>query len=77
MLQSFVGTIDTRGLRSFRSEDASGLVPSRMIGDAVPFWAILDSQELPPIVEALIHGKRGAALMLLEERAHSLGPLCE
>ena len=77
MLQSFIGTIDTRGLRSFRSEDASALGPCRMFGDAVPFWAILDSQELPQIVEALTHGRRGAALLMLEERAHSLGRLYE
>lgn len=77
MLQSFVGTIDTFGLRSLRGEDASASVPHRNFGDAVPFWAILDSQELPRIVEALTHGKRGAALLLLEERAHSLGRLYE
>jgi hypothetical protein len=73
MLQSFVETIDTGGLQSSRVEDDSvPRVPLHESGN--PFWAVLDSSELPAIARALVLGQRQMALQLLFAIAKSLGP---
>ena len=74
MLQSFVGTFDTRGLQTFRVEDDSvcRVLPHE---SGFPFWAVLDSSELPAIARALVLGQRQMALQLLFAMAKSLGPV--
>ena len=73
MLQSFVGTFDTGGLQTFRVEDDfHPRVPINESG--YPFWAVLDSSELPAIARALVLGQRQMALQLLFAMAKSLGP---
>ena len=73
MLQSFVGTFDNGGLRTFRVEDDSvrRVLPHE---SGYPFWAVLDSSELPAIARALVLGQRQMALQLLFALAKSLGP---
>lgn len=76
MLQSFIGTIDTTGLRSLRNEEYVESVVTLEDPDVVRFWAILDTNQLPQIRRALLMGHRGAALNLVEQQAKSLGRLC-
>lgn len=73
MLQSFIGTLDAAGIRTLRSEDETTVVVRRVHG--VPFWAVLDSSELPSIHAALIRGQRGTALELLLSQARDFGRL--
>jgi hypothetical protein len=75
MLQSFIGTFDAAGLRSLRNEDDTHGVTGLSIAGSVPFWAILDTEELPSIQRALMLGYRGTALELLVQQAKSLGRL--
>ncbi len=73
MLKSFVGTFDSGGLRSFRSEDAA--LSDRVRDAFAPesFWAIIDSKDLPPILQAAMLGQRGTALELIAQQAVSFG----
>ena len=75
MLQSFIGTFDIAGLRTLRSEDDTCGETRLSSTEAVPFWAILDTDELPSIQRALMLGYRGTALELLVQQAKSLGRL--
>jgi len=75
MLQSFIGRIDHSGLRSLRIEPAYDEEPRLANGMPDGFWAVVDSEELPPIQRALILGCHGTALKLLVERARSVGRL--
>lgn len=81
MLQSFIGTFDVVGLRSLRSEDdvvESDVWPSSRCVPAgiVPFWAIIDTTELPTIQQALMLGNRGHAWEILVQQAKCFGRLC-
>ena len=76
MLQSFIGTIDTTGLRSLRDEECSESIATPEDPNVVKFWAILDTDQLPQIRRALLMGHRGAALNLVAQQAKSLGRLC-
>jgi hypothetical protein len=79
MLQSFIGTFDAVGLRSLQREDDAGEADQRPlapINGTVPFWAILDTGELPTIHQALVLGHRSRAWELLAEQAKCLGRLC-
>lgn len=76
MLQSFVGTFDAAGLRSLRAEE-DGTAPPENREATVPFWAIIDTVELPPIEAALTLGCRSIAFELLAGRAKAFGPLCK
>ncbi len=75
MLQSFVGTYDQSGLRSLRLEEANSALPWTSPTGAAPFWAVLDSSDVPEICRAVCHGRRRRALRLLNERALTLGSL--
>jgi len=72
MLQSFRGTIDRGGIRSFRleREDDFARTPDRRTPE---FWAILDGEELPLIRAALASVDRIRATKMICERAVSLG----
>ena len=76
MLQSFIGTFDAAGLRTLRSEEAESSGKS-IQSSGVPFWAILDSKELPSIQNALLLGHRCTAFELLARGAKSLGRYSE
>lgn len=81
MLQSFVGTFDAVGLRTLKSEDEAvdtdGFPSVRFVPEGlVPFWAILDSTELPTIQKALLSGERDRAWELLVQQAKCFGRLC-
>lgn len=73
MLQSFIGTCDSFGLRSLRIEDP--LVSAERENDraVVRFWAILDSAQIPSIQHAVMLGNRDAALELVASSARSFG----
>jgi hypothetical protein len=73
MLESFVGTFDHRGLRSLRPEDPREDFDGRVVEPNGRFWAIIDTDNVSPIHEALVVGQRGAALDLLAQKAVSLG----
>ena len=75
MLQSFIGTFDSAGLRSLRTEEAATHRQTTADSASIRFWAILDSDELPSIHGALRLGRRDQALELLTQRAKSLGRL--
>ena len=72
MLQSFRGTIDRGGIRSFRLERDEDFV-RRPTCSNVEFWAILHREELPVICAALASGDRLRATKMICERAFSLG----
>ena len=77
MLQSFRGTFDSAGLRSFVSEEASGVARRSRREHVVEFWAVLDTDELPLIQRAFLLGQRGTALELIGMQAKSLGRIYE
>lgn len=72
MLQSFRGTVDRGGIRTFRLErdDDFARRPDKTIAE---FWAVLNRTELPPIRAALASGDRARATQMVCERAVSLG----
>jgi hypothetical protein len=73
MLQSFIGTYDSGGLRSFAPDEYAESVRWANDNAVVRFWAIIDSDELPSIWKALVVGQRGTALELIAQQAKSLG----
>lgn len=76
MLQSYIGIIDNNGLRSLRNEECGESVATADDPDLVRFWAILDTEQLPPIRRALLMGHRGTALSMVALKAKSFGRLC-
>lgn len=71
MLQSFVGTYDSTGLRRLAIEAAPQSIA--VMNNAVQFWAILDTKILPEIHRAIIRGERSDALELVSQHAISMG----
>lgn len=74
MLQSFTGTFDKLGIRSFRIEPESS-TPVDKLDSAARFWAVVDSQELPLICQVMKTGDRIGALRLISLRSHSMGTI--
>ncbi len=77
MLTEFEGTINARGLCSFReSRESRSLsdLPAKQSG-LVAFWAVLELTSAIDILNELKTGGRSRALRLLEEVAVSLGTL--
>lgn len=72
MLSSFVGTFDSRGLRTLRYESEYQLWAKRY-EDGQKFWAVVESDILPSIQFAIANGDRHSALALLAEKAISAG----
>lgn len=78
MLQSFVGTIDERGLRTLTPEPEGGHVfGCDLESRRHAFWAVVDSSNLREIHEALLHGQRRQALQLLVNYARSIGSVLD
>jgi hypothetical protein len=74
MLQSFRGTVDMGGIRSFQLETDESIRPQT--GSTVgEFWAVLDATELPIIRDAVRAGDRRAALSLICERSAFIGSI--
>lgn len=73
MLESFVGTIDERGLRTLTPEPDESWKPQETVDRVAAFWAVVDSAKLPEICEALRNGERQRAWQLLSASARSLG----
>ena len=77
MLQSFIGTFDSAGLRSFITEEPSAVTRRSHREHVVEFWAVLDTDELPLIQKAFLLGHRGTALELIGQQAKWLGRIYE
>lgn len=77
MLQSYIGTFDSDGLRSLWTEEHCEHARRQRDGRVVEFWAVIDSEELHPIRRAMILGDRGTALELIGQQAISLGRIYE
>lgn len=75
MLQSFVGTFDSDGLRSLQPETEERVPSDCTSGGPVGFWAIIDTSELPAIEQAILSGSRAKALGILVQQARSVGRL--
>ena len=73
MLESFIGTFDSTGLRSLTTEETPSAARRSHHEQVVEFWAVLDTSELPLIQKAFLLGQRGAALDLIAQQAKSLG----
>lgn len=74
MLDSFIGTIDQRGLRSFKSEtnQAATFVERRRQGR---FWAVLDRSFVPSINQAIAKGDSRTALQIVLQQARDIGSI--
>jgi len=75
MLQSFIGTFDTAGLRSLKTEDSAPAPLAGCFPLPGQFWAVLDTDELPSIRRAMMLGQRGTALDLLLQQAKCFGSI--
>ena len=74
MLQSFTGTFDAGGIRSFQLEQNH--VPDPEVPRAaVRFWAVLDSCDAPLIQRAISAGDRTRALRLISDHSLSMGTI--
>ena len=74
MLQSFTGTFDEGGLRSFRFERDQASVQLRS-QEEVAFWVAIDSSLIPGIVSTLWSGARVQALHLLVHHSAFMGAI--
>ncbi len=76
MLQSFIVTLDRFGLRSVIPEH-SQFDRAESYGPACArCWAVIDSEQLLPVLNALELGRGAEALALLAECAFDTGPAC-
>lgn len=75
MLQAFEGLIDANGLRSLRQGGGPARLDVDSTSEAVPFWAVLDTQAASQVLKELLAGNRRFALSLLEATAKSLGSI--
>ena len=74
MLDSFIGTFDQQGLRSFRSEtnQTRAFVERRRHGR---FWAVLDRSVVPSINLAIAKGDSRSALQIVLQQARDIGSI--
>ena len=72
MLQSFRGTIDRGGIRTFRLERDEDFA-RRPDTSVAEFWAILNREELPLISAVLASGDRVRATKMICEHAVAMG----
>ena len=70
MLKSFLGTYDQHGLTSLKVEDAV-VCPCPKRGQ-IPFWAVVDTSELPEVAKAIDRGERSVAFEMLASRAKDI-----
>ena len=73
MLQSFVGTVGTKGLITIRYDGVHPSSPNTWPSANV--WAVLDTSVLPEISIALRHDQPKRAWQLLYDNAISIGRL--
>lgn len=74
MLDSFIGTIDQQGLRTFKSEtnQPRSFIERRRQGR---FWAVLDSSVVPSINQAIAKGDSRTALQIVLQQARDIGSI--
>ncbi len=75
MLQSVIATVNRLGIESLRLEDEAGLTVPRASYGGCSIWAVVDSQDLRDVRQALRAAEPGTAFHLLSERAVSMGSL--
>jgi hypothetical protein len=75
MLQSVIATVSRLGIESLRLEDDADLSVSHAFRGGFSIWAVVDSQDLRVVRQALRAAEPGTAFYLLNERAVSMGSL--
>ena len=75
MLQSVIATVSRLGIDSLRLEDDDDLTVSHPSCDGFSIWAVVDSQDLRVVRQALRAAEPATAFYLLSERAVSMGSL--
>ena len=71
MLESFIGTFDEYGLRTFESEAEK--LPSTFIEDRQKFWVVIDRSVLSTIKLAMASGDSRSALKIIVLQARDIG----
>ena len=74
MLDSYIGTFDQQGLRTFRSEtnQTRSFIERRRLGR---FWAVLDRSVVPSINHAIAKGDSRSALQIVLQQARDIGSI--
>lgn len=74
MLDSFIGTFDQQGLRTFKSEtdQTRAFIERRRHGR---FWAVLDRSVVPSINQAIAKGDSRSALQIVLQQARDIGSI--
>ena len=74
MLDSFIGTFDQQGLRTFRAEtyQTRTYIERRPLGR---FWAVLDRSVVPSINHAIAKGDSRSALQIVLQQARDIGSI--
>lgn len=74
MLDSFIGTFDQQGLRTFKSEtdQTRAYIERRRHGR---FWAVLDRSVVPSINQAIAKGDSRSALQIVLQQARDIGSI--
>ena len=74
MLDSFIGTFDQQGLRTFKSEtdQTRAYIERRRHGR---FWAVLDRSVVPSINQAIAKGDSRSALQIVLQKARDIGSI--
>lgn len=75
MLQSAIATVNRLGIESLRLEDDADFSAPRALHRGCSIWAVLDSEDLRDVRQALLAAEPEAALYLLSQRAVSMGSL--
>ena len=77
MLQSVIATVNRLGLQTLHLEEEAKCraIPETSLGCSV--WAVVDSEDLREVHRALLVADPKTALALLNERAVSIGSLCD
>jgi hypothetical protein len=75
MLQSVIATVNRLGIESLRFEEEATRVVHYCSDSRYCVWAVVDSEDLRDVQQALLASEPAAAYYLLNDRAVSFGAL--